>query len=207
MNVMRSALRCLVTGSCGIATVAVVFLGLTEMTRSEGELALPIATARKVHFTRLQRDTETEVKPRTKIEEPGTIELPPPAKIDGPSCIDCGNPIKLVPAVHLAPVSHGRPRTDLLVGGTEGDPQPIVRILPAYPANGHGDGWVLVQFDITRIGSVANARVVDASPRGMFEKNALKAIERWRYRPAVMDGQAVERRGLRVRLNFVLERA
>lgn len=54
---------------------------------------------------------------------------------------------------------------------------------------------------------MVRSRVVDASPRGMFEKNALKAIERWRYRPTVMDGQAVERRGPRVRLSFVLEKA
>jgi protein TonB len=47
--------------------------------------------------------------------------------------------------------------------------------------------------------------VVESTPPGMFERAALRAIERWRYRPAVVDGEPVERRGLQVRLRFELE--
>jgi outer membrane biosynthesis protein TonB len=39
------------------------------------------------------------------------------------------------------------------------------------------------------------------------DKAALQAIARWRYRPAVIDGQAVERRGVQVRLRFELTEA
>jgi protein TonB len=54
---------------------------------------------------------------------------------------------------------------------------------------------------------VVNVRVIESTPPGMFDKAALQAIQRWRYRPAVMDGQTVERRGVQVRLRFQLERA
>ena len=66
---------------------------------------------------------------------------------------------------------------------------------------------MLVQFDISATGAVEHAHVVDASPRGVFEKSALRAVERWRYRPAVIDGRAAPRRGLRVKLSFELDEA
>jgi protein TonB len=208
MNVIRSALRCLVTGSSGIATATVVFVGLNEMTRSEGKFEPPRMPVHRINFTPLKHDTPTVGKPRDKGKPPEREELPPPITIDTTPCRDCGGQIELIPAIQPTRPPGVGSRPDFMAGGSnEAEVQPIVRILPDYPPNGHGDGWVLVQFDITRVGTVANARVVDASPRGMFEKNALKAIERWRYRPAVMDGQAVERRGLRVRLSFVLEKA
>jgi protein TonB len=209
MNVITTALRLALTSSCGIAAIAVVFLGLREMTQSNGENAFPLITPRKVNFTQLRHDTSTETKrDREKPKPPAPTELPPTTVITISPCRDCGAPIALAPALQPTLNPGDRTRPNFSVGGTnEAEVQPIFRMLPDYPANGRGDGWVLVQFDITRVGTVANARVVDASPRGMFEKNALKAIERWRYRPAVHKGQAVERRGLRVRLSFVLERA
>jgi protein TonB len=65
---------------------------------------------------------------------------------------------------------------------------------------------VLVEFTITAAGTVRDARVIDASPKGYFEDAALKAIGRWRYNPKVQEGVAVERIGVRVRLSFNLER-
>ncbi|MBM4382756.1 MAG: energy transducer TonB [Deltaproteobacteria bacterium] len=209
MDVIRSALRFLATGLCGAMTLSVVFIGLSEMTHSGDEIALPTIGASKINFTRLRHDTPTQPKPpREKAEPPEREMLPPPITIETTPCGDCAGEIKLMPAIQPTRPPGAGTRPDFMVGGrNDVDIQPIVRVLPDYPPNGRGDGWVLVQFDITKVGSVANARVVDASPRGVFEKNALKAIERWRYRPAVMDGRAVERRGLRVRLSFVLEKA
>ena len=208
MNVIRSALRFLVTGSSGIATVAVVFLGLHELTQSEGEAGFEILPIQAVDFgfRPPAERLETKRKPKPVRDEVDVPELPESHPLD--PCMDCDASQKFERAKFEASPDRGiRHRMGPLVGGSDVDVQPIVRVLPEYPPNGRGDGWVLVQFDITKIGSVANVRVVDASPRGVFEKNALKAIERWRYRPAVMDGQAVERRGLRVRLSFVLEKA
>jgi TonB family protein len=120
----------------------------------------------------------------------------------GRDVIEVGHVAPLEPVVF----SRSHEERSLLLPGSDADPQPTVRILPVYPPNARGEGWVLVQFDISPAGTVTHAAAIDAQPRGMFEKNALRAIERWRYRPAVMDGRAVERRGLRVLLRFELER-
>jgi len=200
MNAIRTSARFLLTSSFGLAMTALVFFGLRALTERAGDATLEVVEARKVNFTRLVVDRERVDNPRVKPKPPDGQKQPPPP--DGPRvCSGCNDPRKGAGPVH-AVVTNPRPRGPLVTTpATDGDPQPFVRVLPEYPPNGRGDGWVLVQFDLSAAGTV-----VDASPRGMFEKSALKAIERWRYRPAVVDGQAVTRRGLRVRLSFVLEK-
>ena len=57
---------------------------------------------------------------------------------------------------------------------------------PDYPRGAlriRQEGWVIVEFDITTDGLTSNARVLAASPLGVFEESALGAIAQWKYRP------------------------
>ena len=66
----------------------------------------------------------------------------------------------------------------------------IVRVQPVYPAAAQArglEGWVLVEFDVRADGGVANAFVVESSSR-IFEKSALNAVYRFRFKPRVVDG-------------------
>lgn len=45
------------------------------------------------------------------------------------------------------------------------------------------DGWVLLAFEVRPNGTVGKVRVMDASPRGVFEPYAIDAIKGWRYTP------------------------
>src|SRR5690606_35594926 len=86
-------------------------------------------------------------------------------------------------------------------------PMPLVRVPPEYPpaALARGlEGWVLLQFTISTIGTVKDATVVDANPKGVFDDAALKAIARWRYNPRVEGGVPVERPGIQTRIMFEL---
>ena len=47
------------------------------------------------------------------------------------------------------------------------------------------EGRVVVRYDITVEGRVANAVVELAEPPGVFEAAALAAVQSWRFRPAV----------------------
>ena len=62
-----------------------------------------------------------------------------------------------------------------------------------------------IQFTITETGSVSEAVVVDASPKGVFDDAAIKAILRWRYNPKVEGAVAVARKGVQTILRFQLE--
>ena len=78
----------------------------------------------------------------------------------------------------------------------EGDIIPIVVIRPMYPRDAlmEGlEGWVDVEFIITETGTVKDPRVVAANPPRVFNREALRAILKWKFKPRVVDGQAVER--------------
>jgi len=102
----------------------------------------------------------------------------------------------------------GRFSTAMRLGNfaEDGDIVPILRVEPVYPTVAMTrkiGGWVDVEYVVMPDGSVAQARVVDSQPKGMFEKAALRAINKWKFKPRIVDGQPVPR-GVDQRINFNL---
>jgi protein TonB len=65
---------------------------------------------------------------------------------------------------------------------------------PRYPRSRsarNSRGWVEVQFRVDAEGNTADVRVVAAEPPGLFDDAATAAVERWRFKPKVVDGEAV----------------
>ena len=63
-----------------------------------------------------------------------------------------------------------------------------------YPADARTsgvEGRVVVRYDVTAAGTVANAVVVESEPRGVFDAAALDAVRSWRFRPMVDRGEVV----------------
>jgi len=91
----------------------------------------------------------------------------------------------------------------------EGDIIPLVVIRPLYPheaAMSGIEGWVKVEFTITETGSVKNPRVVDSDPPRIFNREAIRAILKWKFKPQVIDGVAVERRATQL-IEFNLDKS
>jgi TonB family protein len=73
----------------------------------------------------------------------------------------------------------------------------IVNRDPVYPAQALRDGtrgWVELEFTIAPNGTVRDIQVVSAEPRGVFDSAASNAVAAWRFRPRVVNGQAVAQR-------------
>ena len=63
-----------------------------------------------------------------------------------------------------------------------------------YPAEAKADGVegrVVVRYDVTAAGTVANAVVIESEPPGVFDDAALDAVRSWRFRPMVDRGEVV----------------
>ncbi len=91
----------------------------------------------------------------------------------------------------------------------EGDVVPIVRINPQYPREAllKGiEGWVKVKFIILEDGSVDSPTVIEAEPNRLFNRAAIRAILRWKFKPRIVDGQAVRREAEQV-IEFSLDQA
>ena len=91
----------------------------------------------------------------------------------------------------------------------EGDIIPIVVIRPMYPRDAamQGlEGWVKIEFTITAIGTVKSPRVIDAKPPRIFNREAIRAILKWKFKPRVVEGVAVDRPATQV-IDFNLDQS
>ncbi len=90
----------------------------------------------------------------------------------------------------------------------EGAYLPISKATPRYPrqALSRGvTGYVIMEFNVTEIGTVENVVVIESKPTGVFDKSAIDAATKFRYIPRYVDGQPVSVAGVRNRINFDIQ--
>jgi TonB family protein len=76
---------------------------------------------------------------------------------------------------------------------------------PVYPqrALDRGiEGWVDVEFTVGVDGTTGDVRVTDASNESYFRREAIAAVEKWRFEPRTFMGRAIEQRSY-TRIRFV----
>jgi protein TonB len=61
---------------------------------------------------------------------------------------------------------------------------------------------VLLEFAINEIGQAMNPVVVESDPRGIFDRSAINAVKKWKYRPMIEDGKPAVRPGVRQLISF-----
>lgn len=84
----------------------------------------------------------------------------------------------------------------------------LVRVQPNYPpiAVTRGlEGYAIVEFTVLRDGSTGEHRIIESS-NALFDKPALRAAERFRYKPRVVDGVPQLTPGVRNVFRFELDR-
>ncbi|ACV28000.1 TonB family protein [Kangiella koreensis DSM 16069] len=67
------------------------------------------------------------------------------------------------------------------------------------------NGYVLFRFDIETDGTPTNIKVIYEHPKGIFTKEALRAIKKWKFKVKVVDGKPVKQYGMKYKLDFVLD--
>jgi TonB family protein len=79
---------------------------------------------------------------------------------------------------------------DVTLSGRGVDPRGFVEVVPFNTRKpnvpelawkNQVSGWVLVAFNVSAEGNTRNIRVLDASPRGVFEEKVIAAVNDWRY--------------------------
>ena len=93
----------------------------------------------------------------------------------------------------------------------DGEYLPIVKVAPIYPrrAQTRGiSGYCIVTYTVTTTGAIRDPYVeneLDCSPKGIFERASLKAAAKFKYKPRVVDGQAIEVAGVQNKFTYELE--
>lgn len=155
---------------------------------------------------------ESKVQTRTRVPPPPPPPPPEPPKnqvVQESTTTDAGSVAFNPPSVDVGPVSAGigDPSSAMM---RDGDATPIVRIEPKYPVQAARDGingYVVMRFSIMEDGSVDEVEVIEAEPKRIFDKEAIRALKRWKYSPKIENGKAMKQPGIKVRLDFNLDNA
>lgn len=89
-------------------------------------------------------------------------------------------------------------------------PKADVRAAPKYPRRAIAscaNGYVLVRFCVETNGSTSGVVSQQSSPEGLFDKEATRALEKWKFQPATTDGVPVRVCDCTVPLTFELDGA
>ncbi len=176
----------------GLIMVMVSLIGVQhEKTERIAAIPLPEIAA--------PQEEVVEAKVIEKPEKPPVDETPPPEVTKQPF-------EKLAVSTQLKIVDPGRFKVEPKIekSGTLGDTsaQIIFRVAPIYPMGANGiEGDVIVQYTITANGSVRDAVIV-SSTSPIFNKEALKSVLKYRYKPRIINGQAVETTGKQIVIKF-----
>lgn len=90
--------------------------------------------------------------------------------------------------------------------GETREARPLRQAPPSFPvdaARRRQEGWVELEFTIGSDGAVRDVAVVRAQPTRVFDREAVRAMQRWTFEPALREGQPVETRARR-RIEFRL---
>jgi protein TonB len=155
-----------------------------------------VASFNTVDFVRVQEDDRVETRERSKPEPPQPDEPPPPppqlqARAAQSEALTGGFGM---PNVSIPTNMTGGP----MLAQQNAELIPVVRLAPQYPrqaARAGQSGWVRLRNVVNPDGSVREARAVESEPKGLFEAAAVTAAMRGRFRPRLVDGEAVEASG------------
>jgi len=171
----------------------------------EGELDTS-EKVKVVDFVRVQRSEEVQEKERKVPDRKKIDDEPPPPDMDIDTNPDMGGDGISIGAAVEGSMGLGD-SGGFTMASADGDAVPMVRVPPQYPEKAlqRGiEGRVLVEFTISKGGTVKDAKVVAAEPSSIFNKAALKAVSQWKYNPKIENGKAVEQRGIRIAIPFRL---
>ncbi len=151
-------------------------------------------------------ELQANVRELTIDDVPEVTPPPPPPQIERQAAEqpneDMSTIVGEIPEFE-APTLSGN---DVNFSVSDRDAQPLVRIEPQYPmraAERGVEGTCTVTFDVTPDGVTTNISILSCSS-SLFQRDSIRAVERWRYQPKIVDGVAVRRTGVVTEFNFQL---
>ena len=162
------------------------------------------ASGHLIDFVRLKRD-ESIQRRQLKPKKPPPPDAPPPQP-PTPQ-LDNLNPNAEKIAISAAPVE-----TDIEMSGGfslgvgEGDYLPIVKVAPIYPQRALSrsvEGYCVVQYVVTKNGTIRDPFVVeDQCTSTLFHRASIQAAMKFKFKPRVVDGQAIEVPGVQNKFTY-----
>ena len=187
----------------GAVTLGLFFL-MQSLIQSGGSALTDAPKGSVLDFVRVKKEEAVQKKDRKPKKPPKPKEPPPPLaqpQMDSPSPDPSASGLDFGADVAADVALDG----GLALDSGDGEFLPIVRVAAVYPRRAlqRGiEGYVDVEFTVTKLGSVSNPKVINASPKGIFEQAAMDATLKYKYKPRVVNGEPMEVSGVEVRVTF-----
>ena len=207
VNKTGNLLRMLFGLAIGVIVTAALFWFMQYLIETADRDLNEGASGHLLDFVRLKRD-ESIQRRQLKPKKPPPPEAPPPQP-PTPQ-LDNLDPNAEKIAISAAPVE-----TDIEMSGGfslgvgEGDYLPIVKVAPIYPQRALSrsiEGYCVVQYVVTKKGTIREPFVVeDQCTSSLFHRASVQAALKFKYKPRVIDGQAIDVPGVQNKFTFEIQ--
>jgi len=204
LNKTGDIVRLFIGLTIGLAVTAGLFWMMQYLIATADRSLNEGASGSLVDFVRLKRD-ESIQRRQLKPKKPPPPDAPPPQ----PPTPKLEN---LDPSAEKIAISAVPVETDIEMSGGfslgvgEGDYLPIVKVAPIYPARAlqRGlEGFCVVQYTVTSLGTIRDPVVVeDQCSSSLFHRASVQAALKFKYKPRVIDGEAVEVPGVQNKFTY-----
>jgi len=182
----------------GSAVLTLIIFYLMQALIAVGDVELNEKGIRIADVTMPERDLELLMDiERPEEEEPPPETMPPEFDMTPPADLDNATP---------------RPKFDFKGRKSgvfaDGSYVPIFKVPPIYPrrAQERGiEGCVMLEFTVTKVGSVREPVVLWSVPSGIFDRAAMRSALKFKYKPQIRDGEAIEVPGVLNQITFIIE--
>jgi protein TonB len=204
----RYAIRLLLLSAAGAVGAMLLTWFMYELIHSSRQRLDETERAHLVDFVRLQRE-EASLPKRRRLERPVSTEAPPAPVAAQTDTQQTDSVLAVSETLDISGLG-----TDIKIGGlgfdsSDGEYLPIVKIAPVYPQRAlfmSIEGQCVVEYTVTTAGTTRDVKVLeDLCTDRIFYKSSIEAAKKFKYKPRIIDGEAVEVH--RVRNRFIYELA
>ncbi|OUS25365.1 protein TonB [Thalassotalea sp. 42_200_T64] len=200
-------MRYIISFGLAIGVTFLLLWGMQTLIAGGNDAMSEPPRGRVLDFIRLKQD-EAIVKKDRKPAKPQQPRTPPPQNMQpqiakaNPNASASNNSFAADIQADLS-IGNG-----LRLGSSDGEYLPIVKVAPIYPrrAQSRGiQGYVIVEFTVTANGSVRDPVVIKAVPENIFDRAAMAATLKFKYKPRVIDGVPQEVAGVQNKITFQID--
>lgn len=163
--------------------------------------------AHMIDFVRIKRE-EASVRKDRRPERPDLQDQPPAPATPDLDSNSSGDTLNVSDTALPQGLDGGMDIGGLGFGSSEGDYLPIVKIAPIYPQRAlqRGlEGNCTVEYTVTTTGATRDVRVLeDRCDSSLWHGPSIDAAKKFKYKPRVIDGEAVEVFGVTNRFIYVI---
>lgn len=204
--------RVLIALPVAFGVTMALFSFMAWMVDNSQRKATDATEALSFNMVMVENEQQTQRRQRSLPEPPEKPEVLPQTEVTrSTSSVEQAKPMSSLQPMGLDTAVEGVAVSAPQFGGFGVTQQvmPLYRVEPRYPPRAQKrrlEGTVVLSFTIDASGRTTDIKVVSANPEGVFEREAIRALTKWKYQPQMVDGEGVAQPGQTVNIEFKMDK-